>query len=88
MTAATVARGAEAARVAFGNPGSEGCGPHSQHPAFAQSARGDCPADKTRNAATRRLALRRKSWCGMMIMAVRRSGRRALSSGDRVYTEP
>ena len=77
--------------VAFRTAVSGGCGPHSQqlaHLAFAQFARSDYPADKTRNAATRRLALRRKSWCGMMIVAVRRSGRRALSSGDRVYTEP
>lgn len=77
--------------VAFGTTVSDGCEPHPQqlaHLAFAQFATGDYPADKTRNAATRRLALRRKSWRGMMISAVLRSGRRALSSGDRVYTEP
>jgi integron integrase len=91
MTAATAARGAEASRVAFRTAVSGGCGPHPQqlaHLAFAQPAKGDYPADKTRNAATRCLALRRKSCRGKMIVAARRSGRRALSSGNRVYTEP
>lgn len=86
-TAATTARRARAVRVVSGTTVSDGREPHLQQASFAQFARGDYPADKTHNVATRCFALHRKSYCGKTIESGRGSGRRALSSDARVYAD-